>query len=207
MNTDEEQVEKLKAWLKENGPSIVVGIVVGVGGLIGFRYWVHLEETSAEQASRHYDQMMQALSVNDRGTVEEHARRLIADYAKTEYAQIARLAMAKDHVENGEFDAAEPYLQEVIGSSAQGPLGYLARTRLAALQLQTERLDAALGTLSIDFPSEFTARVAELRGDIYARQGKNSEAIESYRAAQAASPGPADPQFLQQKMADLGARG
>ena len=207
MNTDEEQVEKLKAWLKENGPSIIVGIVLGVGGLIGFRYWVHIEETSAEQASRHYNQMMEALGSNDRGTVEEHARLLIEEHSKTEYAQIARLAMAKDHVENGEFDAAEPYLQAVIGSSAQGPLGYLARVRLAALQLQTEQMDAALVTLSVDFPGEFSARVAELRGDIYARQGKNSEAIESYRAAQDASPGPADPQFLQQKMADLGARG
>ena len=207
MNSDEEQVEKLKAWLKENGMSIVFGVIVGVGGLSGYRYWVHLQETAAEQASRHYNEMMQALSVNNRAEVDEHARQLISEYAKTEYAQIARLAVAKDHVENDEFAEAEPYLQEVIGSSAQDPLGYVARLRLAAVQMQTEQLDAALGTLSIEFPDEVSAQVAELRGDIYVQQGKSSEAIEAYRVAQQANPGPANPQFLQQKLADLGARG
>ena len=33
METEEEQVEKLKAWLKENGLSIVFGVVIGVGGI------------------------------------------------------------------------------------------------------------------------------------------------------------------------------
>ena len=207
MNTDEEQVEKLKSWLRENGLSIVLGIVVGVGGLSGYRYWIHLQETAAEQASRHYNLMMEALVADNRDNVELYARQLIDEHAETEYAQLANLAMAKNHVVKGEFDAAEPYLQAVIGSSAQAPLGFLARMRLAALQLQTEQLDAALGTLAADFPVEFTAQVAELRGDIYARQGNNAEAIEAYREAQQAEPGPANPDYLQQKMTDLGARG
>jgi predicted negative regulator of RcsB-dependent stress response len=207
MNTDEEQVEKLKAWLKENGLSIVLGIVVGVGGLSGYRYWTSLQETAAEEASRVYAQMMDALAANDRGDVEQHARQLIDEHAKSEYAQMARLAMARSLVDNGEYDAAKPYLESVVGSSAQGPLGYIARMRLAALHLQTEQLDAALSTLAIDFPGEFTARVAELRGDIYVRQGNANEAIDAYRTAQEASPGPANPAYLQQKLTDLGARG
>ena len=36
METEEEQVERLKAWLKENGLSIVLGIVIGVGGIGGY---------------------------------------------------------------------------------------------------------------------------------------------------------------------------
>ena len=39
METEEEQVEKLKAWLKENGLSIVMGIIIGVGGIGGYNYW------------------------------------------------------------------------------------------------------------------------------------------------------------------------
>ena len=39
METEEEQVERLKAWLKENGLSIVFGIVIGVGGIGGYNYW------------------------------------------------------------------------------------------------------------------------------------------------------------------------
>ena len=206
MDTDEEQVEKLKAWLKENGLSIVFGVVIGVGGLSGFRYWQHLQEVTAEQASHVYNEMIEALTSSDQGDVQEHAQQLIAEYSDTEYAQIARLAMARVHVENGALDQAEDYLQQVVGSSAQQPLAYVARTRLAAVQMQSGQLDAALGTLTIEFPGEFAARVAELRGDILAQQGKTSEAIEAYRVAQQANPGPANPEFLRQKLSDLGGR-
>ena len=151
--------------------------------------------------------MMQALDASDRDEVELHAQQLISDHAKTEYAQIARLALAKNFVENGEFDEAQTNLEAVIDSGAQEPFALLARTRLAAVQLQTGQWDAALETLAIDFPPEFTALVAELRGDVYVQQGENTMAIESYRAAQAASPGPADPQFLQHKLTDLGVSG
>ena len=207
MDTDEEQVEKLKAWLKENGLSIVLGVVIGVGGLSGYRYWQHSQEVEAEEASQLYTQMLQALNSSDRGGVEEHAQLLISDYTDTEYAQLARLALAKSHVENDELDLAEETLQQIVGSSAQQPLAYLTRTRLAAVQMQSGQLDSALTTLSIEFPNEFTARVAELRGDILAQQGKISEAVEAYEIARWAEPGPANPEFLQQKLSDLGERG
>ena len=38
--TDEEQVEKVKAWLKENGTSIVAGVVIGLGGIFGWQFWL-----------------------------------------------------------------------------------------------------------------------------------------------------------------------
>ena len=207
MTSDEEQVEKLKAWLKENGLSIVLGIVIGVGGLSGYRYWVHLQETAAEQASQQYTKMIDAMQSANVETMQEHAQQLIAEHADSEYAQIARLALAKHHVEKEEFDQARDFLQQVVGSSAQEPLAFVARTRLAAVQMQTGQLDAALGTLTIDFPEEFSARVAELKGDIYAQQGKTSEAIDAYRLAQQSIPGPANPEFLRQKLTDLGGRG
>ena len=207
MDTDEEQVEKLKAWLKENGLSIVFGVVIGVGGLSGFRYWQLLQEVAAEQASQHYSEMIEALNASDRDGVEEHAQQLIAEHADSEYAQIARLALAKNHVENDELEQAESFLQQVVGSSAQQPLAFVARTRLAAVQMQSGQLDAALGTLAVEFPREFAARVAELKGDILAQQGKTGEAIEAYRMAQQANPGPANPEFLRQKLNDLGGRG
>ncbi|MDH5355953.1 MAG: tetratricopeptide repeat protein, partial [Gammaproteobacteria bacterium] len=36
METDEEQVEKLKKWWQENGRSVIAGIIIGVGGLFGY---------------------------------------------------------------------------------------------------------------------------------------------------------------------------
>ena len=51
METDEEQVEKLKKWWQENGRAVITGLVLGVVGLFGYRYWVDQQEATAEAAS------------------------------------------------------------------------------------------------------------------------------------------------------------
>ena len=207
MDTEDEQVEKLKTWLRENGMAIVLGIVIGVGGLSGYRFWVHHQETTAAAASQHFSQLIEALESGNGETVEEHANALINEYDNTEYAQMARLALASHHVGEGEFDQAEQALQQVVGSAGNEALGFLARTRLAAVQLQLDRPDDALATLRVDFPAEFTARVEELRGDILSSQGKLAEAGDAYRKAQLGDPGPANLDFLRQKLNDLGGQG
>lgn len=206
MDTEEEQVEKLKAWLKENGLSIVLGIVIGIGGIGGYNYWIYMQETTASEASGHYTEMLDALETDDDDQVQQHADILVADYGSTEYAMMAHLALARLHVENGDFAVSVEALQHVIGSAGQEPLGYIARTRLAAVQIQTEQYDQALSTLSVEFPDQFSAMADELRGDALARQGKTDEAVAAYRKAQNGDPQPAHPEFLRQKLNDLGSR-
>ena len=207
METEEEQVEKLKAWLKENGLSIVLGIVIGVGGIGGYNYWTHVQDTAAAEASAHYDRMIDALNADDGEQVRERADAILADYADTEYAALARLALARLHVDNEDFAAAAQALDVVANDASRQGLAYLARTRLAAVQIQQEQFDQALQTLSGDFPLEFAARVEELRGDALASQGKADEAVAAYRKAQLAIPAPANPEFLRQKINDLGSSG
>ena len=204
METEEEQVEKLKGWLKENGLSIVFGIVIGVGGIAGYKYWVQVQETTAAEASGHFTQMIDALSASNAEDLQAHADILIAEHASTDYALMAHLALARQHVANAEFEQAEVALQQVVGSAGQRPLAYVARTRLAAVQLQTGQYDQAMSTLAVQFPDEFAALANELRGDILAQQGKDSEAIEAYRKAQSSEPAPANVEFLQRKLNDLG---
>jgi predicted negative regulator of RcsB-dependent stress response len=206
METEEEQVEKLKTWLKENGLSIVMGIIIGVGGIGGYNYWQHYQEQMAAEASAHYTQMMEALAVDNDELVLQQVEILRADYSSTDYASLANLALARMQVENGEFAAATEALQPLVASEEQQPLVFLARTRLAALQIQLEQYDQALATLNTGFPNEFAALVDELRGDALAMQGKTDEAIVAYRKAQLADPQPANPEFLRQKLNDLGSR-
>ena len=204
METEEEQVEKLKAWLKENGLSIVFGIIIGVGGIGGYNYWNHYQETVAAEASGHFSELITALETKDLQAVQQHSDILINEFASTDYALMAQLALARVHVEKGEFDEAALALQQVVGKGAQKPLAYVARVRLAALQIQNGQIDDALSTLGAEFPQEFKAQVDELRGDAYALQGKVAQAIEAYREAQTAIPGPANETFLRQKLDDLG---
>jgi len=207
METEDEQVEKLKSWLKENGLSIVLGIVLGVGGIGGYNYWQKYQDTRAAEASSHFEAILAALETDDEATLQQHADTLIADYANTDYAQMARLALARHAVEKEQFEQAETELQAVVGSAGDSPLAYIARTRLAAVQIQLARYDQALATLGSDFPSAFQARAEELRGDALSLQGKVAEARDAYLKAQQSQPGPADAGFLKQKLDDLGAPG
>jgi len=207
METDDEQVEKLKKWWEENGRAVIAGIVIGVGGLFGYRYWIDLQEANAEAASAHFVQMMQALKSSDSAGVTELADTLISDYSDTEYATLARFALARNLVESEKFDLAQTQLEQIIGSVGDAPLGFLARKRLASVQLQSAQPEQALVTLSVEFPPAFSAGVDELKGDIYAQQGKIDEAANAYREALSATPGPANGEFLQQKLDDLGTTG
>ena len=204
METEDEQVEKLKTWLKENGLSIFFGIIIGVGGIGGYNYWVHVQETTAAKASDHFTQMIDALANDDSEGLQQQADILISDHASTDYALMAHLALARHHVSKDEYEQAEAALQQVVGSAGQRPLAYVARTRLAAVQLQNGQYEQALATLAIEFPNEFAALADELRGDIFAIQGKDGEAIEAYHKAQSAEPKPANVEFLRQKLNDLG---
>ena len=204
MTTDEEQVENLKRWWKDNGASVIAGIVIGVGSLIGYQYWTHYQESNAVQASSHFMQMVEAIESDNLETVSEQANLLISDYASSEYATMAHLALAKGFVEAGDYEKAQHQLQQVIGNAGNSPLGFIARKRLAAVQLQMGQIDQALTTLSIEFPAQFAAVVEELKGDLYASQGKKTDAVNAYRKAQQGNPGPASAELLQQKIDDLG---
>ena len=37
--TDEEKVEAIRKWWRENGTAVVAGLVLGLAGLIGWQYW------------------------------------------------------------------------------------------------------------------------------------------------------------------------
>ena len=207
METDDEQVEKLKKWWQENGRSVVAGVIIGVGGLFGYRYWIDYQNDQAEQASQHFDQMVEAMDASQNDKAIGYAENLLADFSGTDYAIMARFALARIYAESGDFAKAGEQLQQVVGTADNQPLGFIARKRLAAVQLQMSNADQALSTLSIDFPAEFSAGIEELKGDIYSEQGNKTEAAEAYRKALNATPGPVDRRFLQQKLDNLGLTG
>ena len=207
METDDEQVEKLKKWWQENGRSVVAGVIIGVGGLFGYRYWIDYQNDQAEQASQYFDQMVEAIDASQNDEAIGYAENLLVDFSGTDYAIMARFALARIYVESGDFEKAGEQLRQVVGTADNQPLGFVARKRLAAVQLQMSNADEALSTLSVDFPDEFSAGIEELKGDIYSEPGNKADAAKAYRKALNATPGPVDRRFLQQKLDNLGLTG
>ncbi len=202
--TDDEQVEKIKEWWKENGSSVIAGLVIGVGGLFGWRYWVDYRDNQAAAASEHFERMVQAIDQGQDAKAIEEAQVILDDYGSTAYAGMAQLALARAHADQNQYDEAAKALQALLDSRPDTALEMLARKRLAAVQYQLKQYDQALTTLQVEFPKSFAAGFEELRGDVLAAKGDAAAAREAYQRARLAQPPSADPRLLQQKLDALG---
>jgi predicted negative regulator of RcsB-dependent stress response len=202
--TDDEQVEKIKQWWKENGSSVIAGLVIGVGGLFGWRYWVDYRDNQAAEASEHFQRMTQAIEQGQDQQAIDEAKAILDDYGSTAYAALAQFTLARAHADRNEYEQAAQALQALLDSRPDLAMEMLARKRLAAVQLQLKRYDEGLATLKVDYPKSFAAGFEELRGDLLAARGDAASAREAYQRARLAQPPSADPALLQQKLDALG---
>ncbi|MCZ6804725.1 MAG: tetratricopeptide repeat protein [Proteobacteria bacterium] len=203
--TEEEQVEAIKKWWHENGKSIVVGIVIGITAIFGWRTYEDHTVMQAEVASTLYEQMLVSSRENDRENIHIYADRIIADYNSSTYAIFATFMLAKLAAESGDLEKAETNLRWVLKNNSQAEFEHVARLRLVRVLIAGNKLDLATNMLNVKKPGEFVARYEELRGDIFVKQGKTKEAQQAYQKALTNTVATAGAQsVLQMKLDDLG---
>lgn len=181
--TDEERVEALKKWWKENGTSLIGGLVIGVSALVGWGYWTDHKQGVAEQLSVMHTGMIASINQGKIEEAQASAGEIIAKYSNTSYAINAALALAKMKVEQGDLVAAASQLRWAMGHADQTAMQHIARTRLVRVLIAQEKYDAALAEFSSIDTGDFSAIYEELRGDILLGQGKNKEAYTAFQNA------------------------
>lgn len=178
--TEEQQVEAIKRFWKENGTAIIIGAVVGLGGLWGWRYYNEHKIAAMEQASEQYQQRIEALR-DDNGFSQ--AIEMVKANPDSGYALIASLVLAQQAVEHQDLAEAAKQLQFVATQADDLAIQALANVRLARVQLEQGQLDDALVTLDNVSDVAFTDKVQEIRGDIYQQQSLFDKARAAYSAA------------------------
>lgn len=202
--SEREQIEALKKWWNENGKSIVIGIAVGVAVVAGYRGWTTWQTNLAQDASVLYAAVEDAVARGDGASVLEKGKELVGDYKGTPYAALASLAMAKVKVDTGELEDAAGHLDWVVKNAGEEGMRHVARLRLARVYLATQKPDAALAALAGVDAGSFTADYEEMRGDIYAVQGKQAEARKAYQLAlEGTEINPQRREFIEMKLHDL----
>lgn len=182
--TDEQKLETIKKWWKENGSSIITGVILGLAVLFGARAWFAWRENIAQQASDIYTVMMSSLQQGDSTVTAERAGMLISDYSGTPYAALAALALAKLRIEDGELEAAQTQLQWAIDNAKTDYVRTIARLRLARVKLALKDVDGAEAELNAAGPaSDKEVIAAELQGDIDSARGNAQQAADAYRKA------------------------
>jgi predicted negative regulator of RcsB-dependent stress response len=203
--TEQEEAEKLKAWWKEYGNSLIIGVLLGAGLLFGYKYWSQHQEQRLEAASDLYEQMTQGLRQSQADAARQAGQKLVNEYAATPYAGLAALLLARQSFEAGDKAAARTHLQWAVEHAKDPATIHTARLRLARLLLDASEQDAAAALLRVQETGGFEAEYQELRGDLFALQGRRDEARAAYQSAlKAAGEASAYSRILTMKLDDLG---
>lgn len=186
-STDEEQVEALKRWWRENGKSTVISIAIAVSCVLGWQGWQKQQQTEIEAASAVYQNMLsvveaQTLTDEQRATAIHLAETLKKDFPDSTYAQFAAFYKARLAVESKDLATAETELRWVLASSATPEINVQAKLRLARVQYAKQAFDSALATLQGDALG-YAAAFEELRGDIFNAKGDITQARLAYQKA------------------------
>ena len=202
--TDDEQVEALKKWWKENGTAIVIGIVIGIGAIIGFWKWTKYTETQALAASALYDEFIMAVT-DDKLDASSHYASLKKNYEGTSYAALAALRMAAIDYGKEDADKAVEYLRWATAHPGHDSIEHIARVRLAKILVTKNELDEAEKLLKDVSEPAFDAQYAVIRGDIHNKRGNLEQARSSYQLALAATSfSGKQREYVQMKLDDLG---
>ncbi|MBM4200610.1 MAG: tetratricopeptide repeat protein [Gammaproteobacteria bacterium] len=203
--TEEERVEALKRWWKENARSVLFG--VGFGALIvaGWNVWQSRQQQTAEQASAMFQQLLKADDDKQPDAALKLSERLIEQFPSTSYALYGRLFGAKYKAERGDLAGARDLLLTILANSKDDNVRALARLRAGQVMAALNQEEDALKLIEAPdakVPSTYQALYAELKGDLLLALTRTEEARTAYlQAKQLGQPSP----VLELKLQDLAA--
>jgi predicted negative regulator of RcsB-dependent stress response len=202
--SDNEQVERLRTWWRENGWFVIGGVGLGVLVLFGWRQYGEYVDSRAEAAAAIYESLKQATEEKNEVEATTLLAQLRTEYASSAYTRQAGLLVASSLLVAAPERAAEE-LRHVMDASSDDPeLAMIARLRLARVLAYREQYDEALKLLAVNEPGEFAGRLNEVKGDIHAAVGRVDEARAAYLAAMVADGSELlDRNFVQMKLNDL----
>lgn len=181
--TEEQQVEALKAWWAENGRAVITGVVIGAAVVGSWTFWKGHQEKQAILASDTYSRTMEAIDSSDASGAAALADELKDDQPDSLYSAYANLAAARASVESGNLDEAASRLAWVAKNAPQDDVQLIAKVRLARVQGAAGDATAGLSTLPTSYPESFKGLVEEARGDLLLSTGDTEAARAAYAAA------------------------
>ena len=198
---EHDQVDAIKRFFAENGKALAVGVILGVGALVGWRYWASHQDDSVRESSYAYENAVSALRADQPETLAA-AEKFAAD-TKNTYGAFASLELAQQFVESNQLDKAAAQLQQGLAAASDENLKAVINLRLARVQVQLKQADAALKTLESIKGEGWTAIVADLRGEALLSKGDKQGARSAWETGAKSDASPALSEMLQMKINNL----
>lgn len=186
--SEEEQIEKIQNFLRQNGWFLAIGLVLVLGGNFGYRSWGDQKQAAAEAASDAFSTFQTAAQESVADADKQSAAidlgdAFIADHPDTNYAVLAGLQVAKLYFSSGKLNEAESALRAIKGSANEQLLP-LVQIRLARLLGAQDRPEEGLTLLAEPMAwAGFIAARHEAEGDLLYQLDRLDEARQAYQLA------------------------
>lgn len=188
--SDEEQLDAIKKWWRENGTSLLLMVVLVASGWFGWNYLQTQKKEMIEDSSHVYMAMVDAVVAWEKEPTQAHADQIAAHGETLKklnedslYARFAALTLARLYMADGDTDSAIDELTWARDKTEDQALLALINLRLANAEFARDNGDGAIQILSQSHPDEFSGLYQELKGDIHYSQGQNEQAVEAYQSA------------------------
>ena len=184
-DTEEEQLDAIKAWWKENGQATVIGLGLGIAVILGWNYWQSYKKDQVTQASGLYSQLLKAAEADNKVSVEKLSEQITTQFKDTAYAPYSRLMVAKVKAQQDDFADAKVLLEKIAAVSDK-ELSNIAKIRLVRLMLANKEYEQGLKLINDIDPAtsaSFSGHYDELVGDLYVALNRLDQARTSYQNA------------------------
>ncbi|MDE0036341.1 MAG: tetratricopeptide repeat protein [Gammaproteobacteria bacterium] len=178
--TDEEQAERLKRWWVQNGTSLIVGVVLAVAAVLGWRWYQGYEQDQADAASDVYASYVAAR--NEAEPTADQLATIDTEFEGSGYHVFTLLYRADDEIEVEDWEEALALLERAVQLADNDILKDIARYRAAKVLYQLDRLDECEAELAAIRSTGLEAHVAALSGDVFVARGDLERARTAYRS-------------------------
>ncbi len=180
---EQEQIASLKAWWDKYGNLVtwlVTAFLLAYASWTGWNYW---QRSQAAKAAVLYEELVKAVESSDAAKRTRASADLKDKFSGTAYAQMGALVAARAAFDAADLKAAKGELLWVSENGKNEEFKAIARIRLAGVLLDEKAYEEGLKVLSVDFPDQFAALVADRKGDLYFGLNKLEDARASYQTA------------------------
>jgi predicted negative regulator of RcsB-dependent stress response len=187
----------------------LIGIGLALAIVFGWKAYQNSVIQTKTEASGLYQQLMTEATKNNFDNEEANTLAFLANELKTkfessEYAIFAAMFLAKDAVEQKNYEAAKTELNWILSKTEDARIQHIVKGRLARILSLEGQHEEALALLDASL-TQFEPAFLEIKGDIQNRMGNTEQAIEFYQTAyQLIKDKPQTLPLLAVKLSDLG---
>ncbi|MBL79748.1 MAG: hypothetical protein CMH70_06940 [Nitrosomonadaceae bacterium] len=180
---EQEKIDGLKSWWEEYGTLVIIIVTIFVTGISGNKAWKYYQKQQSDQAVELFISLQGVSEAGDHKRIRDAAVLLRDGFPDSGYASRAALISARASIDAKDINNARDQLEWILINTKEKELKYIAQLRLAGLLLDEKKHDEALKQLENEHSEFFDSLYEDLKGDIYADKGDDSEALSAYKMA------------------------